>query len=104
LCKKRIRRWRQKASLHNNQADQELIIDDIREHVSDYFTEITIHSEQGYRYDIFNFLIELNDYCQLSFNAIADIMEAIHKEIRGEDNTNVLSSLSSSNSWSLSAL
>jgi hypothetical protein len=104
LCKKRIRRWRQKANTDNSRLNQEMIIDDILEHVSDYFTPIMIYSEQGYRYDIFNFLIELNDYCKLSFNSIADIMEVIHKEIRGEDNTKLLTTLSKNESWNLSAI
>lgn len=104
LCKKRIRRWRQKASTDNSDLDQELILDDIRQHISDYFTDIIIYSQQGYRYDIFDFLIELNDCCKLSFNIIADIMEVIHKEIRGEDNTKLLNTLSKNNQWNLAAI
>lgn len=104
LCKKRIRRWRQEASTKNTEVDTDEVMNDIKEHVSDYFTEILIYSEQGYRYNIFDFLIELNDYCKVSFNVIADIMEIIHKEIRGEDNSDILSSLNNISSWDLSAL
>lgn len=100
LFKKRIKKLRQRYQDGKPLTDV-AILHEVIEQDDTFLKNIFVYTKENHKYNLFDFIIELNDNSRLSFGYIADMLEIIHCTIRGEITDNIQEKILKQNKWTM---